>query len=160
MSDDAGTTLEELAARVQALEDQLAIQQLVLAYGPAVDSGSADAVAELFTADGSYSYQADVAALEGREAVRAMVRGRPHQGLIASGCAHVLTAPHVVVTGDTAVATCYSLLHQRTEDGYAVTRVSANRWDLVRTESGWQVARRTNRLLDGSPEARDLLAPG
>lgn len=154
------TTLEELAARVQSLEDRLEIQQVVLGYGPAVDSGSAEAVAALFTVGGSYSFQSDVAALEGRDAMRAMVEGRAHQGLIGSGCAHVLTTPHVVVTGDTAVATCYSLLHQRTDDGYAVKRVSSNRWELVRTDAGWQVVRRTNRLLDGSTESRDLLAPG
>jgi ketosteroid isomerase-like protein len=151
--------LAALAARVQMLEDQLAVAQVVLGYGPAVDSGAADAVAALFTEDGRYEYQADVPALEGRAAVRAMVDSGPHQGLLASGCAHVLTAPHVVVDGDTAVATCYSLLHQRRTDGYAVTRVSSNRWELQRTAEGWQVTSRTNRLLDGSAPARALLRP-
>jgi len=37
-------------------------------------------------------------------------------------------------------------------------RASANEWHLRRTQQGWRVARRINRLLDGAPEARALLA--
>ncbi len=33
-----------------------------------------------------------------------------------------------------------------------------NRWELVRTGVGWRVHSRVNRQLDGSAEARDLLA--
>lgn len=36
------------------LEDHLEITQLVAQYGPAVDSGSADATAGLWTEDGSF----------------------------------------------------------------------------------------------------------
>jgi hypothetical protein len=39
----------------------------------------------------------------------------------------------------------------------AVWRVAANRWELLRTPAGWRVTARTNRLLDGTEEARDLL---
>lgn len=35
-----GATVEALAAKVRALEDQVEIAQLVAQYGPAVDSGS------------------------------------------------------------------------------------------------------------------------
>jgi hypothetical protein len=38
-------------------------------------------------------------------------------------------------------------------------RVSANRWELERVGGTWRVVRRTNRLLDGTPEARALLTP-
>ena len=38
-------------------------------------------------------------------------------------------------------------------------RVGANRWELERIDGTWQVIRRTNRLLDGTPEARCLLTP-
>ena len=42
---------------------------------------------------------------------------------------------------------------------WRLERVSANRWELERIDGTWQVIRRTNRLLDGTPEARRLLTP-
>lgn len=152
--------LDALERRLQLVEDQLAITQLVLAYGPRVDSGSADAVAGLWTEDGSYEFQPDVPALAGRGELAGMVRSAPHQAHLHRGCAHVLTAPHVQVDGDAAVATCYSLMHHFVPDTgiFQVSRVSSNRWDLKRTAEGWRVVTRTNRLLDGSADARDLFA--
>lgn len=89
-----------------------------------------------------------------------MVRGPPHHRHLERGCAHVLTTPHVHVDGDRAVATCYSLTHHYVPEtgNFQVSRVSSNRWGLVRTESGWRVASRTNRLLNGDPAARALFA--
>ncbi len=71
-----------------------------------------------------------------------------------------MSFPHVRVEGDTAVATCYQTLIMHREGGYRIDRQSANRWELARTADGWRVTRRTNRLLDGSAEARELLARG
>jgi hypothetical protein len=82
-----------------------------------------------------------------------MVEGAAHQGLLAEGVAHVMGLPRVTVDGDRAVAVNQSVVHRRGE----VWRVAANRWELVRTPLGWQVASRVNRLLDGSAEARELL---
>ena len=41
--------------------------------------------------------------------------------------------------------------------GFHVHRVSANRWEFVRTEEGWKISRRTLRPLDGTGPARDIL---
>ena len=132
-------------------DDVVAITQLIAAYGPAVDVGDGDAVAALFTEDGWY----DVAGrrFEGRPAIAAMVHGGGHQGLIAEGVAHVMGLPHVVVDGDRATAVNQTVVYR----AGSVWRVAANRWSLVRTAQGWRVASRTNRLLDGSAEARELL---
>jgi SnoaL-like domain len=51
---DIQDELAALAARVQVLEDQQALAQLVASYGPAVDSGSADATADLWFEDGVF----------------------------------------------------------------------------------------------------------
>lgn len=48
--DDLRAAVALLAARVQTLEDEHAIRQLVAQYGPAVDSGSGEAAAALWTA--------------------------------------------------------------------------------------------------------------
>jgi hypothetical protein len=47
-------TVETLAAKVRALSDQVEIMQLVAQYGPAVDSGSGEAAAGLWTEDGTF----------------------------------------------------------------------------------------------------------
>jgi uncharacterized protein (TIGR02246 family) len=132
-------------------DDVVAIMQVIAAYGVAVDSGDAEATAALFAEDGWY----DVAGrrYEGAAAIAEMVAGQAHQGLLTEGVAHVQGLPRVDVDGDRAVAVNHSVV-LRTG---SVWRVAANRWELVRTAAGWKVTARTNRLLDGSQEARDLL---
>lgn len=160
MSNEPDARLDALEQRLRLVEDELAISRLVLGYGPRVDSGAAEAAAELWAEDGSYEFEAGVPALQGRDGLAAMVRGNAHQAHLRRGCAHVLTAPHVAVAGDTAVATCYSLMHHYVAATgiFQVSRVSANRWELVRTGDGWRVANRTNRLLNGDDAARALFA--
>ena len=68
--------------------------------------------------------------------------------------------PIVRITGDTAQATGYSRVYLHTSDGYEIWRGSANHWEFVRTAKGWRVTRRTNRTLDGSVEARQILQRG
>jgi hypothetical protein len=66
----------------------------------------------------------------------------------------------ITVDGDRAVATGYSQVYLHNGDSWKVERTSANRWELVRTDAGWKVENRINRLLDGSPQGRDLLRHG
>lgn len=153
----------DLRRRVAVLEDREQIARLIGAYGPAVDSASADVVAGLWSEDGSYVFampDEDVL-LEGRPALAGMVRGGLHQSIIRGGAGHVLTSPSIQLSGDTAVATCHSLLvrYDAGKDCYEVDRLSANRWYLRRTAEGWRVEKRVNRLLDGNAKARGLLRP-
>ncbi|GEE00742.1 hypothetical protein nbrc107696_11880 [Gordonia spumicola] len=151
--------LAAVEARLRAAEDRLAIMDLVYSYGPAVDTGSAEGTAAVFTVDGVYDV--DTGLLAGAAAISDMVNGDAHQGLVARGCGHLMTAPQITLDGDAATVRSYSqLVVPRSSDrGYAVARLTANRWDLVRTDAGWRVARRTARLVDGSSRARDLLDP-
>ena len=41
--------------------------------------------------------------------------------------------------------------------GFHVHRISANRWEFMRTGKGWKIKRRHLRALDGSEPARDIL---
>jgi ketosteroid isomerase-like protein len=157
------TVEERLAALEQRLgrvEDELAIVRLMASYGPLVDAGDAEAVSGLWTADGEYDIEgwhmrspADVAD---------MVRSRAHQGLISGGAAHFLGPVCVNVDGDHAIAVCESIVIRRNDSdgGYRVWRAGANHVTLRRTPDGWRIAKRTSRALDGSTEARGLLAAG
>ncbi|HEV3069167.1 MAG TPA: hypothetical protein VGY50_15035 [Streptosporangiaceae bacterium] len=71
----------------------------------------------------------------------------------------MLSAPRVSVEGDVAVAVNHSRVYLKDGLYWRLERVSANRWELERIEGTWRVIRRTNRLLDGTPEARRLLTP-
>lgn len=157
---NAERRLDALERKLEQLRDHLAIYQLISAFGPAIDSGSSRRTAELWIEDGTYDAQ--VGSFTGRDAIAEMVDGPIVQGQIHSGTAHVIGMPHIEISGDTAVATSYARVYRRdaANDGFRVWRVTANRWDLVRTPQGWRVHLRTNRLLDGSEEARELLRAG
>lgn len=155
---DLETRLAALEARAQRLEDQLAIYQLLASYGPSVDSRSGKVTASLWAEDGAYDFGGDP--LVGAEKVGSLVNIEPHIHYVADGCAHVISMPHIVVDGDTAVATGYSRVYRNQGEYWRVERASANRWELTRTAAGWRVQNRVNRLLNGQEEARDLLSSG
>jgi hypothetical protein len=154
MSSDTDT---QLLARITALEDRFEIADRMARYGNAADSGSADDAANLWTEDGVYD--AGMMSMTSSSEVAEMLLKDHHQGFMANGVAHLTSPPIVVVDGDEAVSTCYSIviLRDQPTDGFRVWRVSANRWDWVRTSSGWRIASRVNRSLDGTEEARALL---
>lgn len=160
-ADDRIAALEE---RLGHLEDELSITRLISSYGPLVDGGEAEGVAGLWTEDGVYDV--DEGHMSGRDQLAAMVRSRAHQGWISGGCAHFLGPAHVTLLGDTAVAVCHSLMVVNgggefgDDAAFGVRRATAHHFDLVRTEEGWRVARRTSRVLDGRPEAPALLVRG
>ncbi|ACY99062.1 MULTISPECIES: nuclear transport factor 2 family protein [Thermomonospora] len=148
--------LRALEERLRLLEDEREITRLILSYGPLVDSGCAQAVAELWEPEGVYDV--DELLMNGRREIAAMVRSRNHQGWIAGGCAHFIGPPHVTVDGDEATAVGYTLMIVNTPDGFTLRRATANRWRLRRTAAGWRAVERTNRVLDGRKESPDLLA--
>lgn len=149
--------LEQAEARLAQAQDHLDLLHLVAGYGPAVDSGSAEVTAQIWTEEGVYDTFPVV--LEGRDALRGMVNGERHQALIHSGAAHLMGLPHVVVDGDKAVVTNYSqlVLNDPDNNGYRIWRTGTNRWELDRTDEGWKVTHRWNRQLDGTNEGRDIL---
>ncbi|WP_375195119.1 nuclear transport factor 2 family protein [Sphingobium sp.] len=148
---------DPLAARIAALEDREAIRDLIARYGPLADSGDCAGAAALWTEDGIYEV-GGFGSYQGRTAIRALLEGESHQQLIHGGAAHVLSPPVIDLDGDRAAARTYSVVFRKAEDGWEAHRVSANLWQLMRTAEGWKVACRINRLLDGSADARALIA--
>ncbi len=158
MSDETTARIEALEARLRQVEDEQAITRLLTSYGPLVDAGAADEVAEIWALDGVYDVEGMY--MDGRRAVHDMVTGKPHQGLIHRGSAHFNGPAHVTVTGDTARAVCHSLLIAHSGEKFFVARAGSHLFALARTEQGWQVTRRTTRLLNGQEIARHLLRAG
>jgi SnoaL-like domain len=151
--------LEELAVRLRTVEDELAIRRVILSYGPAADAGLTARAASLWAEDGQYDWDGGQVPYEGRGAIKGMLDGATHQGLIGGGVAHFAGPPLIHLDGDRATALTYSLIMRReAEPGrFYLWRVSAARWDLERDGTSWAVRRRSNRLLDESGAGRLLL---
>jgi hypothetical protein len=155
-NDALARRLETLEAKVQELEDGAAVLRLVCSWGPAVDTGSSREAGALWDEHGVL--ESDLSRLEGPSEVTVMVESDGQQALITQGCAHVQSAPIVTIDGDTAVVTSYSQVFLHAEEEHRIWRVSANRWECRRTPAGWRLTKRVNRLIDGSPGPRELLA--
>ncbi len=152
--------------RLQAIEDRLEIINLIAGHPPGADSASRDYAASFWTddgivdmGDGAKSYKAMMAILDSPGFKTAQ----------AQGICHFAGLPHIELDGDTAIATSYlqilaadpkgeafELSAHGTSKGFRVLRLSANRWELVRTPEGWRIKNRTWRSMDSAP-AREIL---
>jgi hypothetical protein len=149
--------LDELATRLRRVEDELAIQHVILTYGPAADAGETARAGALWADDGTYDWDPSTPPLEGPEAVAAMLAGTQHQGLIANGVAHFAGPPLVELDGDRATALSYSFVLRRDDDQRVyVWRLGAARWEFTRVDGSWRIHRRTHRQLDETGAGREL----
>lgn len=157
-------TLDErvaaLEARLRAAEDQLEIQNLLMTYGPLVDSASAQPAGELWVEGGGYNFtlpDGGSKRLSAPDEIAAMYGWPGHLDLVNTGCAHLTATPRIAVSGDEAEATGYSVVILREGERWFLWRAAVNRWTLRRTAQGWRIAERFNRTLDGSPESHDVM---
>ncbi len=122
---DVESRLEALEQKVSRLEDRAAIFQLMASYGPAVDSLNGKAVAALWMPDGAYHSDALVFACQ--DGLTELVQSDFHQQVVKAGSAHIVSLPHLEISGDTAVATNYTILAVCQADQHQIARASANR---------------------------------
>src|SRR6516164_2175065 len=165
MTAPASPSLEE---RPRPNEDRGEIYKLIASHPPSADTGGSEHISESWVEDGVFDRGEPQT--RGRPAIAGQVLSDAHQAAIAGGLAHFTGLPHVAISGDTAVVTSYLqiVVPQREGDpvevpnhgrakGFRIHRMSANRWELVRTAQGWKIKHRRLRQLDGSEPARDIL---
>jgi len=161
---------QSLEDRLRAIEDRLEIYNLIASHPPSADTGGKEHVAASWVEDGVFDRGENLSSPRGRDTIANHVLTPEHQAAIARGLAHFTGLPHVAIDGDTAVVTSYlQILVPQTQGeavevpnhgsskGFRVHRMTANRWELVRTSQGWKIKRRTLRPLDGSDGARQIL---
>src|ERR1700674_3854831 len=165
--DGPGSPLEQ---RIRLIEDRLEIYNLIASHPPSADTGARDYTESVWTEDGVFDRGDEFAKPTGRAAIAGGSSSPEHHRAIEQGIAHFAGLPCVRVDGDTAFAISYLQIlvpdrvgpvfevpnHGATR-GFHVHRVSANRWDFVRTAEGWRIKRRRLRPLDGSEAAREIL---
>ena len=107
--------LEELQKRITRLEDIEAIKRLKARYCEICDHEDydADAMASLFTEDGTWSGEG-VGSAEGREAIRALFAGFPK---VIAGAQHIVANPLIEVDGDRARGVWYLIAAVTQDDG-------------------------------------------
>src|ERR1700738_4063580 len=163
-----GRTLEQ---RRRLIEDRLDIYNLIASHPPSAATGAGDYTASVWTEDGVFDRGAEFPRPSRRAAIAGGSSNPEHHRAIEQGIAHFAGLPYVRVTGDTAFAISYLQIlvpdrvgpvfevpNHGSSRGFHVHRVSANRWEFVRTAEGWKIKHRTLRPLGGTAPARKLLA--
>ena len=159
-------TLEE---RIRILEDRFEIYNLIASHPISADTAAKAHIRSMYDEDGIMDLGGTKSAA-GNENISNMSQRQAHQDAIAAGIAHLVGLPYVEISGDTAVVTSYlqvitphptadpvDVPAHGTSPGYRIHRVGANRWELLRTQTGWKIKRRSYRSLDGTQPALDIL---
>ncbi len=138
-----------LEARLRAIEDRVAIENLEGRYARTWDSGDAASWAEVFTEDGEWEAKA-----AGTQAVANLVRGRQALEAFCRQCSDFVTGLHFLhineldVNGDQARALVYfefrGLIKPPGETAETLHQLVSGYYDVmyVRTEQGWRIRRR------------------
>lgn len=123
-----------------------------------MDHHHADGFAELFTPDGSFLPPAeypDGKAMEGREAIRQVLRARPHTLITRHVCSNIRL---VSATADSAVITHYFLHFRDTAEAPdalplplegTLRSMGEYRDELVRIDGKWLIAKRVAQFVFG-----------
>lgn len=151
--------MKTIEDRLQVLEDQIAIYNVISAYGPAVDGCNVDDMDKIYAEEGVYDIRDMNFEMKGLSAIRGMMNDEDgHRSLVSTGAAHIGTIPHVEISGDRATATNYTLILRRKEGEPYIFRFGISRTYLSRKSEGWRIDRRIIEGLDGRQTARDLAA--
>jgi hypothetical protein len=161
--------VKTLEQRVRMLEDRLEIYNLIASHPPSADTGAGRLHRLGLDRGQRIRPRCRIRAADrtGGDRCR-LVEPRAPSGDRAGDRAFRRLA--LKITGDTAFAITYLQIlvpdrvgplfdvpNHGSSRGFHVHRVSANRWDFVRTTEGWKITRRTLRPLDGSAPAREIL---
>jgi hypothetical protein len=154
---DTEQLLAEALARIQRLEDEAEIRNLLSSYGLATDGGSEDATAQIFAEDCHIDIDG-AAFMDGRDQARGIVSSPLHQAILPNS-AHIMGPFHLTWQGETAVATGYATVYLKEGDTVKIWRQSYGRWELVKRDGRWQVLKRTSRST-GRDDCQELLLRG
>lgn len=144
----------EMEQRVQALEDQQAIQRVLTNYSAYLDARNFDGYVGLFTPDGVW--QNGATRREGRTEIRAMLTGlfgEPDPDFVNLSSFHQIGNFEIDVDGDTAHAKSRFVFVMRGKDGSPTPELSGQyEDDLVRVDGAWKIKHRVDHTIMPTPE--------
>ncbi len=134
-----------LQQRVQRLEDQEEIRQVLIAYGEYLDARDYASYASLFARNGVWT--GGFGSATGPAEIQAMLEknlGKPQPGFVNKSSFHLMTTMVVQVTGDTATARSRYLFYTATSDDKPGASLAGRYVDeFVRENGKWKIRRRT-----------------
>jgi len=151
---DLNEVVAALARRVEELEDERAIREVLCRYALSVDGDNAEAMAQLYAEDCTIDIDS-VAFFNGRDDAKRIVTGEAHQSILPN-CAHIMGPFSIVIDGKSAVATGYATIFVRKSGQVGVWRQAYGRWELIKRDDRWQILKRQSRTT-GRPESLALL---
>lgn len=133
-----------LAQRVQQLEDEKAIREVIVRYGETLDARDYAGYAQLFASDGVWT--GGFGTFTGPAAIQEMLEknlGAPEAGYINKSSFHLVTTVMVDVDGDTARARSRYQFYTASKENRPV-HVLAGRYEdeFVRENGEWKIKRR------------------
>lgn len=136
--------LQALAKRVQQLEDEKAIREVIIRYGETLDARDYAGYARLFASDGVWT--GGFGTFTGPAAIQEMLEknlGAPEEGYINKSSFHLVTTVVVDVDGDTAKARSRYQFFTASKENRPV-HVLAGRYEdeFVRENGEWKIKRR------------------
>lgn len=142
---DTSSERDELAARLQRLEDMAAIHQLFIDYGTHLDNHDFEAYASLFDPDGEVLL-GPLGRARGRARIRELME-RALSALPIGQSFHLVTNPVVRLDGDTAQAAVMWTVIQRGSDGSPQVAMLGRHVDLLARRDGhWLFLRRAGHI--------------
>jgi uncharacterized protein (TIGR02246 family) len=134
-----------LEQRVQQLEDQDQIRQVLIAYGEDLDARDYAGYAALFARDGVWT--GGFGSATGPAQIQAMLEknlGKAEPGYINKSSFHLMTTMNVTVTGDTATAHSRYLFFTAGKDNKPGPTLAGRYVDeFVREDGKWKIKLRT-----------------
>jgi hypothetical protein len=159
---------QQLLARITTAEDKLEILTLLSGSAFSSDVASESYWKKMFTADAVFD-RGQGRQDKGIAEILKIVNAPDQHEAIKYGMTHLAMLPHITLKGDSAIATGYLLIvmpdtaashvnlpGKGVSPGFSIYQLTVNRWEFVRTNAGWKVARRTVRPLNNS-DSRNML---
>ena len=136
-----------LEKRVQQLQDQKEIREVLIRYGEYLDAKDYAGYASLFASDGVWT--GGFGSATGPAGIQAMLEknlGKPEPGYINKASFHHMTTEVIDVTGDTARVRSRYMFFTATPESKPVPSL-AGRYidDFVRENGAWKIKKRTTR---------------
>ena len=147
--------------RLRQVEDQLAIQRVLVEYGARIDARDYAGYASLFAREGTWQNGATVK--KGRAEIEALLVGlfgTPAAGFVNREDFHMVLNPQIDVDGDRAKVRSRHLLVMRGADGSPVPELAGVYEDeFVREDGEWKILRRVdNPIMPTADEWRREMA--
>jgi ketosteroid isomerase-like protein len=141
-------------SRIRRLEDEQAIQRLIVDYAARLDARDYDGYAALFARDGVWQNGATVR--RGRDEIRQLLVGlfgETPEGWVNRESYHLVSNPQVKVEGDRATARSRHLLLMRGEDGSPVPELTGLYEDeFIREDGAWKILKRVDHPIMPTPD--------